>query len=76
MLSTSAVLCNTVCVCVCIVAHIISIVGIVMIVYFYFVGILEYMKEKFSHAPSMDMSKELLAMFSDLMRVCMYLCQN
>jgi len=32
-------------------------------------GVFEYMKEKFSHSPMVDMTGELLALFSDLMRV-------
>ena len=34
-----------------------------------FEGCFEYMKDKFSHSPTLDMSEEMLALFSDLMRV-------
>jgi len=32
------------------------------------IGCFEYMKDKFSHSPTLDMSEEMLALFSDLMR--------
>ena len=33
------------------------------------IGVFEFMKAKFSHSPTMDMSAEMLALFSDIMRV-------
>ena len=33
------------------------------------IGALEYMKDRFSNSPTLDMSDELLAFLSDLMRV-------
>lgn len=32
------------------------------------IGVFEFMKAKFSHSPTMDMSAEMLALFSDIMR--------
>ena len=33
------------------------------------IGCFEYMKEKFAHSPTRDMSEEMLVLFSNLMRV-------
>ena len=42
-------------------------------VFFFPPGAFEYAKVKFSHSPTMDMTSEILALISDLMRVSTYI---
>ena len=38
------------------------------------VGMFEYVRDKFSNAPSKDLSPDMLSMLADLMRVCVWVC--
>ena len=38
------------------------------------IGALEYMKDRFSNSPTLDMSDEMLAFLSDLLRVSVCVC--